>query len=526
MLLLAAAAAAIGGCGGERAGSDVILITVDTLRLDRLGYAGYAAASTPNIDRLASEGTVFTQATTPMPRTTPALASLMTGLWPHHHGSREVGEPRVAGVTLAEVLRHHGYETLAVVANSVAGPAQHLNTGFDRFVTPRQLQRRYGGRLAAGVEVAADRLGLAEATTAQALSMLRDIPDSRSVFLWVLYFDPHLPYWTPSSRPEDAPRRWEANRRERGATFADIDGEASRALADCSRLYDQEVAYTDRAIGQLLEGLQALDRFEGAVVVFTADHGENLGEGGLFFEHGDNVHDAALRVPLVFRGPGIAVGHSDAAPVSLIDVAPTLLATLGLAADDLTSLDGVDQSNRLEPGAAAASGGVAFAESASALWDVAVAHVTSGTPETRTCLNGARYSLCSSAADASGVFGLYDHDRDPRLLHNVAAEHPGEVARMRDLWTVWPPGSARYLVARSPTHKLVLSPRLEGGYTRALYDLLSDPTETVDVAGQYPEIVSDLLARLDHWRFGMQPARTSMLDRGIDRTLRGLGYVR
>jgi arylsulfatase A-like enzyme len=507
----------------------MILITVDTLRADRLGYMGYAAASTPNIDALAADGSVFTQAITTMPRTTPAVASLMTGLWPHHHGSREVGAPMRALPTIAQALSQRGYRTLAVSANGVAGPNQGVDAGFDRFITRAEIRRHLGWRLTSGFESPPDTVGYAEATTEAAVRLLNQVDADQSLFLWVLYFDPHMPYWTRHSDAESAPRcldlyaLWPT---DRGALMSDVDGVASAALPECSRLYDEEIAYTDAAIGDLLAALDASGRLDDAIVLFTADHGENLGEGGLFFEHGDNAHDAAIRVPLVVRGPGIAPGVEHGGAVSLVDVAPTALALAGVPAADRPTVDGQNLAPILRGEAAQHSERVVFAESATPMWAGAVQHLTSGTTKTRACLNGPRFSLCTTRHRQTARFALFDHANDPLLLTDLAAAHPAVVENLSRAWERWPPGSARYWVARTATHKLVLSPRLGGGHTRSLYDVVADATETVDASEANPEAAARLRAAIDLWSRDLAAPLEPDLDPAVVRSLRALGYIR
>ncbi len=162
---------------------DIVLITVDTLRADHLGCYGYEAAQTPIVDGLAKKGMIFLQAMTPLPRTTPALASVLSGLEPHHHGSREVSQAISSIPLLPELLAQQGYITLGLTANSVAGPRQGLDRGFDRF------------RI--------EHTASAEEVNLAALEMLREFPRDVPKFLWVHYFDPHRPYLPPAPWPKD-----------------------------------------------------------------------------------------------------------------------------------------------------------------------------------------------------------------------------------------------------------------------------------------------------------------------------------
>ena len=134
LTLLVALTAEIFGCDRKPPiPENLILITVDTLRADRIGAYGKEGAGTPNLDALASSGTTFTRAYAPMGRTTPALASMMTGLWPHHHGSREVGHKVERGTFLATHLKGAGFATIGITANRLAGKKQGFSTDFDVF---------------------------------------------------------------------------------------------------------------------------------------------------------------------------------------------------------------------------------------------------------------------------------------------------------------------------------------------------------------------------------------------------------
>ncbi len=547
----AMATAILGGCSEPPGPPSLLVISVDTLRADAIGAAGNPRARTPNIDRLAADGTYFTSAIAPIPRTTPALASLLTGLWPQHHGSRDVGDSILEVATLAETLKAHGYTTLAMSTNDSAGPKQGLDRGFDHFATYSQLIETHGDELYRDLtDVPPDKLGWASASTRRALELLERAPADEPYFLWLFYFDPHFLYRPPSPWQDgvEAELCWQLyeyfgeHRRLAGQVFSDVGGVASEALDACRRLYDAEVAYTDHEIGLLLSALGESGRLDNTVIVFVADHGENFGEGGLFFEHGDNGHDAGLRVPLIFSGPGVEQGKRDAGAVSLVDLMPTALSLLGMPVPE--GLDGCDLTPRLRPGGVAgrASSGdsiaspassacssparrVVFAESATAVWNEAVEHVTTGRTWWRVCVNGPRHALCEIPNEAPGVYTLYDHVADPALSKDVAAEHPEAVAELLQAWQSWPPESARQRVAQTAEFKLVETPRLEGGYQARLYHLAEDPQETTDVATEHPDIFRHLRAALAEWTAGLPDPPERLPDPELEKTLRTLGYV-
>lgn len=508
MLLLATSLLGL-GCSPQP--PEILIVTVDTLRADRLGFAGHEGAHTPALDALAAQGRWFSQATTPLPRTTPALASLHTGRWPHHHGAREVGDRLAITETLAAQLSGVGWQTVAVSAMDVAGPDQGLDQGFATF------------RL--------DHDAPAASITATALSAIAGTDPERPLLLWVHYADPHFPYLPPADGPlqPTAPgcralsARADKRKIRRVEIYADRGGVASSVLGGCQALYDAEIASVDAAIDQLITGWRSLRHEEGwrawlrgdrDWIVFSADHGENQGEVGLFYEHGPNVHDASLRVPLVIAGSGVAPGRDDGV-ARLEDLMPTLLSLAEVPHPE--GLDGEDLGPRLQGGAGGPQ--VAVAESGSALHAGLFDHVVSGGSRL-SCTNGARYSLCRGAR---GRETLHDHLADPDLKHDLSADLPEVLDTLRAAAQIWPPESARQRTARTGRFKLVGTPQLQGGYGWALYDLLADPGESVDVSAEHEEVVVQLQEALHAWGAPTPGAR----ERGEDEleALRALGYV-
>lgn len=532
--------ALLGGlaCRPHERAPDLLLISSETLRADAVD-GGPAAASTPTLDALRARGTSFAETITPMPRTTPALGSLVTGLWPHHHGSREVGDPVTDGTTLAQVLREHGYYTVAVVANPSAGRRQGLDRGFDAFVGGEDLLRRWRDKVQRGGPTSRrpePGLGWAEVVNREALALVAEAPDDRPLFLWVFYFDPHFSYVPPSPWREavDAPLCWELydqlNRtpERTGAVFYDRNGAARRAVDQCRALYRATISYTDHQVGRLLEAFEGFERPGDALTVFTADHGESFGEHGLFFEHGEHLHDANLHVPWVVAGPGVAAGRVDRGAASLVDVMPTVLSLIGVRSDERPPTDGLDLSGHLAPDGApraAAAPRMTFAESASALWTDGFRHVLTGRAGGRVCLNGPRFSLCEETGTAPGVFHLYDHTEDPDLTRDLAALHPEVLREMSALRRAWSPEGARSMAARTPRFKLVLRPRLDGGYTHALYDLETDPAEETDVGARHPETEERMLRALRAWARQIPREGHEQRDRELEKTLESLGYM-
>jgi arylsulfatase A-like enzyme/Flp pilus assembly protein TadD len=305
-LALALAPFVSGGCSSpSRSVSRILLVTIDTLRWDRLGYMGYDV-ETPNLDGLARSGAVFTEAVTAAPITLPSHASILSGLYPTGHGTRFNGMFRLPEevTTIAERLKSKGYRTAAFVGAFVLDRRFGLAQGFDAYDDDLP-----GRNPDEPMEFAERR---AEEVVARARAFIESQKDER-FFVWVHVYDPHLPYHAPSPYAERYP----------------------------GRAYDAEVAYTDSALGPLLSSVSGQD----TAIVVMGDHGEGLGDHGES-SHTLFVYDSTMRVPLLLRAPGVPSGIKVERQVRSVDVAPTLLELAGLVPDgpmDGTSLLGAWQ---------------------------------------------------------------------------------------------------------------------------------------------------------------------------------------
>jgi arylsulfatase len=494
---------------------NVILITGDTLRADHLGAYGNKRAVTPAIDRIAKMSVRFTNASTPFPRTTPALASLMTGLWPQHHGSREVSDPFTDGTTLAQVFLKNGYATFGVSANWVASRKQNMQLGFHGFISMKRMKTSDRGQY----------------VTDRALKLSRLAEKDKPLFLWAHYMDPHFPYNPPKSfggPPGESckkiMRRISKKKLRLSVVQGNRGGLGEKTLRHCKQLYDAEIAYMDWQIGRLLRGLESDGRLENVILVFASDHGEAFGDAGLFYEHGSTLHNAIVRVPLLITAPGVKAGV-DHEVIRLQDVAPTILSLAGLPESAIPETDGVDQSWRLgtSPRPKDAKELIAVAESGSALLIGTFSQPFEGHTAARNCVHGPRYSLCTLKKKGTA---LYDRQEDPQLSVDVSEQQPEHLAILtaaRERWTL---GEARQRAAWNRRFKLVEYPRLEGGYRRALYDLETDPTETENVIAAHPEVAAQLDAELRAWSASI-PSNAPPPERDEEQLemLRALGYV-
>jgi arylsulfatase A-like enzyme/Flp pilus assembly protein TadD len=274
---------------------NLLLVTIDTLRADRVGAYGYAGAATPTLDRLAREGVLVEEAVVQVPQTRPSHASILTGRLPYEHGIRDNNaaplEPRWP--TLASVLRGRGYDTGAAVGAYPVSRASGLDRGFAAFDDP------FGtGETATTADPRTERR--AGEVVDAALRWLRR-PRPSPFFLWVHLFDPHAPYEPPPPFK---------------ARFA-------------RQPYDGEVAYADAQLGRLLAHLRETGTLDRTLVVVTADHGEGLGDHGED-EHLLFVYDSTLHVPLLMRWPGtLPAGARVRGQFRSVDVMATVLDLLG-----------------------------------------------------------------------------------------------------------------------------------------------------------------------------------------------------
>jgi len=283
---------------------NLLVITLDTMRADRIGAYGYSAARTPNLDDLAKNGIMFTDCYSPVPLTLPAHCSLFTGRYPLGHRVRDNGTFFLgeAETTLAETMIRAGYDTYAVIASFVLMAKFGLNQGFsvyDDSLNADELLRNFYSEIPA------------DAVYAKFHQWFEN-RGKKKFFAWVHFYDPHLPY--------DPPEEF------RGSGDSPMD------------LYDGEVAFTDFHVGKILEDLAGENVLDDTLIVVVGDHGEAFGEHG---EYGHSVfcYEENLKIPLIFSNPRLfPKGSVVEDRVCLIDIMPTLLEIFGL--DSVPSLHG------------------------------------------------------------------------------------------------------------------------------------------------------------------------------------------
>jgi arylsulfatase A-like enzyme len=419
------AALLVGGVRGAAAlqawrtspGPNLLLISIDTLRADRLGAYGYELPTSPTVDRLAAAGTTFEQAFSQSPKTTPSHMTMLTSLYPSVHGVElweDGGEGHVlnpAVMTLAEVLANAGYATAAFTGGANMHGSRGFDQGFQVYKHSRQLERA--------------RRWLGEHRR-------------RKFFLFFHTYAVHDPYLSPPARIQafapdyqgpirDAVERvragvggWDAAHR---LFWRSVDATRPEDVRFVARLYDAAIREMDEALlAPLLERLESLGLARDTLVVFTSDHGEAFGEHGAFLH--DDLYAGTLHVPLVLRFPGrIPEGRRVTTRVRTLDLMPTVLALLGVPAP--AGLQG----ESLVP---LIGGGTAGPAAAISEYSNARLHRT---------FESVREGRLAYIADGPAE-QLFDLATDPGEQTNLAAERPQAVEAMRTELARWHEASA------------------------------------------------------------------------------------
>ena len=396
---------------------NVLLLSVDTLRADHLGCYGYDRPTSPTLDALAARGVLFEDATSPAPSILPAHASVLTGWYPRRHGARRPRARLSADVgvaTLAETLAARGLKTAAFVNAAEISERSGLDRGFEDFVH------------------VFERIGSAEPSAVWDAAMMwltkwREQP----FFLFVHTsevasdYKAMTEYETRFARPyagiADGTRR---------QLLAFRQGRIALAAADAGRLvdlYDAGIRQMDDGVARLVRFMRRLKAFDATLVVVTSDHGEE------FFDHGGVLHGHTLfqevmRVPFIVLGPGVPAGRRVTEPVSLVDVAPTILHALGLASP--AGIDGVAlQPSWTEPAAREPASRAIFAEASGDGGD----GEAGGAPIVRAgAVRAVRAGRLKLVYDrATERTALFDLDADPGERTDIAGARPDSTHALR-----------------------------------------------------------------------------------------------
>jgi arylsulfatase len=323
---------------GKHKHPNVLLITIDALRADHLGCYGYRLETSPNIDKFAKSGVLFIDCTVQWPKTWPSMASMITGAYPKTTGMKVKRRflPTSFNV-MNEIFGEAGYATGSVVANFNVGKKFGFDQGFSHFVESWQDKwiERWGDvpfRFRPGM---IKKYTNGTVVTDQALSWLEEIKDGSAFFLWLHYMDPHGPYMPPPDYKaffRDA-HGYEPVPLEKIHPYQ-IQKRKDKPITDIGfykAQYDREIRYLDDEIGRLLSELARLGLETDTLIIFTADHGESLGDHDYYLDHGKLPYQACAHIPLILvQEDVLPSGRTIKHPVGLIDVSATVLDLSGI----------------------------------------------------------------------------------------------------------------------------------------------------------------------------------------------------
>ena len=412
IIILAASfvGAALGADGSPAKPRNLIIVSIDTLRADRLGCYGNDRPTSPAIDGIATEGVVFDDASAPSPWTKPSHASVLTGLYPSRNGAVAMDSDMREDVAhLASHLAARGFQTLAVVSSMFLN--QHgLERGFQHLQYVPFVQ---GNRKSSPV-------------TAPAIEMLRKRDRSKPLFALVHYMDVHSDYLSLPKYEKMFVRSYEGfadGTTQQLYRFAagqfDLEKKDAAHLLD---LYDAGIRQIDDELARLFGFLRKDGLLDDSLLVVLSDHGEEFLEHGSVL-HGHTQFQEVVRVPLIFRGPGVPAGKRVAAAVSLIDVMPTGLEHLGVPVPG--DLDGVSLRGLWGDSATEPADRLLYFEA-----DVVFPPPKPGlaTVGPFRAVRAGRFKLHLDM-DTENV-GLFDLSEDPGETVNVIAKHPDEAKRL------------------------------------------------------------------------------------------------
>lgn len=423
---------------------DVVLVVLDTVRAANVSAYGYARATSPELDALAREGALFLDATSPSTWSLPSHASLFTGRYPSSHGAH--GEHRFLDArfpTLAEVLARHGYETFCFTSNAWISDGLGLTRGF-AWQDASWKNGRGPGLGFSFVHRLLDRLGLQESDKGgdvvvsrfEAWARERPPAGARPAFAFLNFIEAHFPYhqlpheylWRFNDRPYAELRSISIDLL--GLQFGGSGRPKAEAGPAALDMYDGGVAYTSHLLHRVVEALRARGTLDQTILVVLADHGEILGEREGFFGHGPTLYQQSVGVPLLIRHPPrIPAGARVPQPVSTVGAFATILDLAGI--DPLPTLQ-VGSLAPLAAGAASDGGGPILSELHRMETIAGIEVQRRADPQMQA---DRRYRLLREGSlklveTSHGEHFLYDLAADPGETRDLAAERPGDLARM------------------------------------------------------------------------------------------------
>lgn len=440
---------------------NVFLTVLDSVRPDHLSCYGYSRKTTPNIDEIAQESVLFENAFSTAPWTPPSHASMFTGRYPSEHGvSGKNLYLHKKVLTIAELLRSKGYETLGICINPWVGPQTGLYRGFKRFVT--NLSRPYLDKVSFRVPLdwvifcIKTDIKLVVYNWVYQVRVLKEIErwisnsqrSNKPFFVFVNYFDAHTPYNPPQPFKERFEKIHEHNTNlqkiidvfnsRHGYPYIAKEHKVSEEEWDTLKSwYNGEVAYIDFFLGKLFDFLKRTRLFDDTLLILTSDHGENFGEHDLA-NHAFCLYDTLLHVPLIMRYPKyLPQGKKISSIVSHIDVLPTILEVLRIKTKDSHQISGVN----LTPVDNRKFHDYIYAEYGPPVADIEVLRRRTPNVKAEVYHRYNRSLKCIRSRKFKYIMGsdggeeLYNLEEDPSETHNIADDFPEKTAELNSFLT-------------------------------------------------------------------------------------------
>lgn len=418
---------------------NIILITLDACRVDHLGFYGYERNTSPNLDKIAEESIVFLNNYSVVPQSDPAIVSILTGMYPHNHGIRTLGNAKSISVpALHQLLKSKGYKTACMSIEQ--NDNDSIKNGFDEF---NLLRWRVKSKIKRTLKKLLDRkkqFGTSEIVTDNAIDWIRKNSKNK-FFLYLHYMELHWPYNPPSPFDHIFDPNYDGKH-----NFNDLDGgkikrgdlifnkilpdeEIRHSIAH----YDGSILYLDSQIERLAEFLKNEKLWDESIIIILGDHGEHLGEHDFFYQHVASVYQPSLRTPLIIKAPGMHHKKIYALTES-IDIMPTVLDLLGMPLEK--PVDGKTLTP-LANGSAEKIKNLVFAESGVSLFKQNKRKYIEGIEGKWRMVTDGKWKLIYIPHPEEGIYELYNIDKDPMEKTNLAGQEKEIEEYLKEKLYLW-----------------------------------------------------------------------------------------
>jgi arylsulfatase A-like enzyme len=416
---------------------NIILLVIDSLRPDHLSITGYPRDTSPNIDRLIAEGTYFSNAFTVLPNTNPTFASILTGMYPHSHKIRMMfhNQLKPGLSTLQGILKSHNYNTAYTKSGIHFGDGTEKNFDFCDPLTSKLKNKMK--RVQYKLLHPNTYLGMAEQQFNTAISWIKKNLNKK-FFLMLHTNDLHWPYLVPKPYQEMFDPMYKGNH-----DFATLsEGKISRGdlifghkklpedeIKHAIAHYDGGIKYIDEQVGKLVKFLEMCNLEQETILILTADHGENFGEHGYYFQHGEHLYNQCLKIPLIIKNPKLIPKNKKInSLVQILDLMPTILELVHIPLVD--KLDGISlvplingQPSKLRE--------FAFAESVENYFNGNKKIFFKGVKGKWRMMISGKWKIILIPHPENNIFELYDLESDPDEKNNLIDQNKEIAGEMK-----------------------------------------------------------------------------------------------